>query len=137
MIEWTHEMSTGIAEIDMQHKELIKRFNLLSDALNEGRGREETGKLLNFVQFYTDWHFGREERCMEEYGCPIAEHNRDQHSWFLEEFTRLYDHYYAEDTDPDVIVKTFASLERWIVDHIMRTDGELRSCVPKAQQSTG
>lgn len=134
MIEWSEDMTTGIEEIDAQHKELISRFNQLDEALQEGRGREETGTILNFVQFYTDWHFGREERCMEDYGCPVAEANQHQHAWFLKEFQHLYDSYYETDTDPDIIKRTFESLETWIIEHITKTDSQLRTCSPLYQQ---
>lgn len=128
MIVWNDNMATGISEIDAQHRELIDRFNQLDIALAEGRGREEIGETLGFVLFYTEWHFGREERCMEEYGCPVAEVNKKQHAWFLDEFKRLFDKYHNDDTDSNLILETFENLESWIVNHITRTDSGLRGC---------
>lgn len=128
MIMWNDGMTTGIPEIDAQHLELIDRFNKLDRALAEGRGREEIAETLNFVMFYTQWHFGREERCMDEYGCPIAETNREQHAWFLSEFQQLYDSYYENDTNTALIIEAFQKLEQWIVNHITRTDTQLRGC---------
>ncbi len=34
-IEWTMGLSTGVDEIDDQHKELFKRINRLLDACNQ------------------------------------------------------------------------------------------------------
>ena len=129
IIVWNEAMATGVAEIDAQHRELILHFNRLVVAIAEGKGREETGEILDFLQFYAEWHFGREERCMDEYQCPVAATNRQAHGAFLRAFKRLYDLYYQSNVDPRLISDTLKELEIWIVSHIIKVDTHLRGCV--------
>lgn len=142
MIVWDKEtMSTGFDYIDTQHQHLIEQFNKLSDAIEHGKGREETGAVLDYLQFYTKWHFEREESCMEKYGCPVADANYNAHRIFLKKIDRLYEHYQESDTDPRLIFETVGELKEWIVRHIVGVDTNLHSCVPRAmsdqQRSVG
>lgn len=129
MIMWDDSMTTGVPELDVQHKELLNRFNELVNALARGEGREETGKMLDYLQFYAQWHFGREERCMEEYRCPAAAANKEAHRQFLEKFGQLYQQYQDVGVKPQVMHDTFAELEAWIIKHIKRVDTQLAGCV--------
>lgn len=63
-IEWTQDLSTGSDEIDNQHKELFRRINSLLDACNQGKGREEIGKTVQFLEDYVITHFSAEEEYM-------------------------------------------------------------------------
>jgi hemerythrin len=122
-------MTTGVPEIDAQHKELLNRFNEFVEALLTGKGREEAGKTLDFLQFYAQWHFQREEKCMDEYRCPVAAANRAAHRQFLERFGQLYEQYQDSDVNPEVMYNTFWELQDWIIKHIKRVDTQLVSCV--------
>jgi hemerythrin len=129
MIMWNESMTTGVSEIDVQHKELLGKFNELYEALTAGKGREETGKMLDFLQFYAQWHFEREERCMDHYQCPVAMANKEAHRNFLKRFGELYERYQESDIDPAVVLNTFVELQDWIINHIMRIDTQLNPCV--------
>ena len=129
MIAWDESMSTGIPSIDIQHQNLIAKFNDLMVAIEEGRGREETGKILDYLQFYAEWHFTREEQCMAEVNCPVANANASAHKTFLKDFSKLYEDYHASNVDPDIVPETLNKLETWIVNHIKHTDTQLQHCV--------
>jgi hemerythrin len=129
MIFWDDSMKTGVPEIDSQHMELIEHFNQFSLALEQRKGREAAGQILDFLQFYAQWHFGREERCMEEYHCPVATANKKAHADFLKKFGKLYEQYQISDVNPQIIWCAFEELEAWIVNHIMRVDTRLNECV--------
>ena len=101
---------------------------VLVAAIEQGKGREETGAILDFLQFYAEWHFSREERCMAERQCPIAETNHRAHGAFLRTFKRLYDLYYQSNVDPRLISETLKELEMWIINHIIKIDTQLRFC---------
>ena len=70
MIEWNKRLATGIDEIDDQHKELFSRINLLMEACNVGKGREEVAHLLQFLSTYIRVHFDSEEQIQIESGYP-------------------------------------------------------------------
>lgn len=129
MIVWNDAMQTGVSYIDAQHKELIEHFNALYTAIEQGKGREETGKLLDFLQFYAQWHFEREEHCMEAYQCPAAAANSAAHRYFVRRFDWLYEQYQQSDVDARIVQDTLAELETWVVNHIVKIDTRLGACM--------
>ena len=99
------------------------------EAVEQGKGREETGKILDFLTFYAEWHFEREERYMDEYNCPVAEENKKAHKYFLIKFGQLYERYQESDTDVGIIHDTVWELAKWFLNHILIIDTKLHSCV--------
>lgn len=134
MIAWDDSMSTGLPNIDAQHKEIIGKYNELAEAMAEGKGadRRVAGELLDFLQFYSKWHFEREEECMEEYRCPAAAANKKAHAEFMAMFGQLYEQWWATSMDPRLVQATFERVGQWIVTHIQRVDSQLLACVREA-----
>jgi hemerythrin len=130
-LTWDDSMSTGLPQIDAQHQELFARYNKLSEALARGGGasREATGELLDFLQFYADWHFEREEDCMEQYRCPAAEANKKAHAHFVDIFSEFYALWQESDTDLELVWKTYTELGNWLTNHIQRIDTQLLPCM--------
>ena len=130
MITWDDAMSTGVPEIDVQHKEIIEKHNEFAEALaNYSFARQEAGDMLDFLQFYATWHFQREEQCFAKYQCPAAAANKQAHADFIRQFGHFYEQWHTEGMDLDLIKETFAELGAWIENHILRTDTQLRPCV--------
>jgi len=131
MITWDESMSTGLEELDAHHKEIIAKFNEFSAAIEHGYGAdlELAGDILDFLQFYAAWHFRREERCMDQYQCPVAQINKRAHAEFVEKFNLFYEHWQEHGIDINVTYKTFIELEEWIRNHIVGIDTQLRGCV--------
>lgn len=128
MIEWTHDMETGLADIDNQHHKLINKINELELAIHENRGRQETKEILEFVLFYADWHFKCEEACMDSYRCPLAQQNKEQHAYFLKRFSSLHYQYYQTNADPEIVRATLKELSDWTQYHILHVDSDLKTC---------
>jgi hemerythrin len=130
-LTWDESMSTGLPQLDAHHREIFARYNELSEALEHGggAGRAATGEMLDFLQFYAAWHFEREEECMEHYGCPVAEANRQAHAHFIAVFGQIYEMWQESDTDLALVQKTYEELGDWFVNHIMRIDTQLLPCV--------
>jgi hemerythrin len=129
MLKWDETMTTGIANLDEQHKWLIEQFNGLLVAVAEGHEYEEIGKMLDSLQFYAKWHFEREEHCMETYRCPIAEKNRQSHQAFTTHFDHLYHHYQTTALDQQLLYSTITELAEWINEHIRGIDTHLNRCI--------
>ncbi len=129
MLLWDDSLATGVPEIDVQHRELLQHFNDFTEALVQGRGRVETGQMLDYLQFYAQWHFEREEKCMEAYRCPVAAANKTAHQQFLTRFSQLYEQYQASDVDFQVVAQTFWDLQKWFIQHIRGVDYHLNTCV--------
>jgi hemerythrin len=132
MLSWNPGLSTGIPEIDYHHRQIIDQFNGFSDcmSLGESRRREEAGRILDFLQFYAQWHFQREEAFMEKYQCPAAEENKREHAEFLKRFGAFYEKWQTRGMDPSLVNDTFAALMEWIMNHIQGVDTRLRGSVP-------
>jgi hemerythrin len=126
MFEWNSAMKTGLSSIDDQHRELISKFNELVEAEAKGCGREKVGEILDFLQFYAEWHFGREEEIMEKYQCAILEENKKAHAEYRGKFGKLYEQWQnSAKADSTVIHDTVMELAGWIVNHILTIDTQL------------
>lgn len=132
-------MTTDVPEIDVQHQEIIAKFNDLSAALNASgtaAGIEQAGEILDFLQFYATWHFEREEECFAKYQCPAAQANKEAHAQFTHMFGQFYEQWQTKGMDMMLALETFVALGRWIDNHIRQTDTQLRPCVA-AQRGAG
>lgn len=59
---------TGNELIDGQHKELIEKINKLVGCCENGGGKLEAIKMLDYLSDYTEFHFGEEEALQEKVG---------------------------------------------------------------------
>jgi hemerythrin len=136
MITWDDSMTTGLSNLDAQHREIIGKLNELSEALAGGQDRARVaGEILDFLQFYAAWHFEREEALMEQYQCPIAETNKKEHVKFVERFGQFYEQWQTASMDLELVNKTHAELANWIANHILQVDTQLYAYV-KNQEGT-
>ncbi|MBD2258342.1 hemerythrin family protein [Pseudanabaena sp. FACHB-2040] len=127
--EWTDSLSVGVPMIDTQHKELIAAFNDLSDAIEQGTGSTSIKKLLVFLQYFTEWHFGQEESCAAKHKCPIAGTNQQAHAKFLEIFGELKTRYRESGASEEIARQVHTQLADWLVSHIMTIDTQLGQCI--------
>jgi hemerythrin len=130
-VKWGEEYAIGEPHIDEQHKMLFKMAGDFQVALEEGRGEKTYGVLLDFLERYFRGHFKYEERCMEEYRCPIADENREDHARFLsvyEDFRKRYESrgYLSGDAH-----ELMGIAEDWLRSHIGRIDLQLKPFVKK------
>lgn len=82
-------LSTGVRNIDDQHKELFDKINNLLAACREGKGKEEVAKVMQFLSDYVIDHFGTEERYMVTYRYPDYPSHKARHEEFVEGFSGL------------------------------------------------
>lgn len=130
-MKWRDEYATGIQRIDDQHKTLFRSADDFRAALDEGDGESAYSLLLDFLNNYCRHHFRFEERCMEEYRCPVAHKNKEAHSMFLATL-RDYRQRYATNGYQDADARELANtMGRWLDAHICRIDIHLRSCVKR------
>ena len=128
-IRWTEEMSTGIPELDEQHHQLIVIIAQLSEALRHGRGEDEVRDTLASLADYAQRHFKLEELCMSNYSCPTARQNETAHERFLSNLEAFKERLDREGASADLARDVHSDLGLWLVNHILRTDVCLRSCV--------
>jgi hemerythrin len=127
MIGWNDSLSTGVKALDAQHKVLIQKFNELAEALSKpGRNREVAESVLDYLQFYAEWHFTEEEKYMEQANFPGAADNLAEHAEFRRRFRTFYERWQAGTMTSAHAVEIHDELAIWIVNHILKTDAPLR-----------
>jgi hemerythrin len=124
-IEWTEDLTTGINEIDTQHKELFKRINRLLDACYQGKGKEEIDDLIRFLSDYVVDHFGTEESLMDRYDYPESRPHRSQHEDFQKRFSDLKRELQTSGERLVAVIGTNQLLGDWWINHIGKVDKTL------------
>jgi len=130
--EWSDSLSTGVPMIDTQHKELIAATNEIGEAIDRGNGANAIKKLLVFLKFYAEWHFGNEETCAAKHSCPMAGVNQEAHKKFIETFGKLHDQYRQSDSSEEVARKIYDELCDWLVSHILKIDTQIGACIKES-----
>lgn len=136
-IEWTPDLSIGVEKIDEQHKELIKRFNDLADAVFDGRGKEEIGDILHFLADYTVTHFRDEETLQELFGYPGFQRHKMIHDQFVSEVQTLITKFEAGELDTELVVKTVDAVGAWVLNHIKKEDMEIGNYLKTKRSAEG
>jgi hemerythrin len=137
MAGWNPSLATGVAKVDAQHKELFRQVGLLGEAMLRGQGRQEIGKILDFLGKYVVEHFAEEERCMEEYCCPAAAANKQAHAQLLATFGTLKAQFDREGATPTLVLDIQRKLNDWLVQHIERIDKQLAGCAARGKALVG
>ena len=126
-IEWRENLATGNAEIDLQHKELFRRFNNLLEACNKGKGDQEVGNLLDFLSDYVKSHFAAEELLQKKHGFTGYEDHKHQHDGFIRDLQNIQREFHSEGAGISVVIRTNKMIVNWLIKHISGTDKELAS----------
>ena len=128
-IEWTKDLETGVALIDEQHKELFDRVNKLLAASSQGRGKEEVGSLLGFLEEYVVTHFADEEKLQQESGYPEFAAHKRLHDGFKNELAKD-----VEAGGPTLrsVVLTIKIVVDWLMKHIAQVDKTFGKYLRKA-----
>lgn len=126
-LQWTQELSVGVEEIDIQHKELFDRINNLDSAMKQGTAKDEVVRLIEFLDKYVIIHFGAEEKYMIDYNYSGYALHKAKHDWFKKEFSDIRTKLDAEGITPDAIMRSNNLLITWFSNHIRSIDMMLGS----------
>lgn len=134
MVAWDNKYETGIQEVDEQHQSLFNYINDLEECLEDGTydgARIEI--ILNFFQMFCSTHFSLEETCMLRLSCPAYEKNREAHGKFLEYYKKFRVKFRESDNKKGLLQEFHSMLLKWLVNHIMKIDMNLKEKVEKGQ----
>lgn len=119
-IEWSNELSVGIEEIDAQHKVLVELLNQIHEAIQQRKGVEATGQIIERLGEYTRIHFAVEESLMRILHYPDYERHKEEHDQLIEQLngfrTKL------ESGKGSISFELAHFLKVWLTKHIMETD---------------
>lgn len=124
-IQWTNNLSIGIEKIDAQHKELFNMINNLLDAMSQGKGKEEVGKVFDFLEDYIRGLFTTEEKYMTQFNYPDYSHHVKQHIEFIKKFDDLKIIFKTATAGINVMISTNSLFGDWWRNHINKVDKDL------------
>lgn len=126
MFEWTDDLSFNIKSIDQQHKRLFELGGQLYDIASSSEEFDyfdEIQKIFDELRDYTVYHFGYEEKLLEENGYDPAKlkAQKFEHAYFVSKLVR------AEGKDLDeeqkqVLNDLITFFYKWIKEHILVAD---------------
>ncbi|MDR2855447.1 MAG: bacteriohemerythrin [Methanomicrobiales archaeon] len=127
VITWSEELEVGIETMDMQHKELIEKFNTLMNACAVGKGQEELESALTFLCDYTVQHFSDEEALQQQIGFPEFSRHKQLHDGFKVTVANLATQFKQDGPSPAILDRFSVDVGEWLIKHIKREDMKVAS----------
>jgi|Deesub1362A_J573_1020465.scaffolds.fasta_scaffold24008_2 hemerythrin len=124
-IQWTEDLSTGITEIDNQHKEMFSRINEFHQACKLGKGREKVRETIKFLEEYAIMHFSTEENYMKRYNYPDYDSHKIDHQNFMKIINNIKEDFEREGAGVALVVNINHMIVEWLHKHIRRVDKAL------------
>jgi len=121
IIEWNDEITSGIEEIDRQHKQIINQLNqiiYLFESPDSSKGLITC--LLEFSKLIQA-HFDYEEKLLAEYGYKDLKNHKAGH----EEISDLINSVIMPamlDEDADIPAEPIIRIVRWFENHLKTED---------------
>lgn len=122
MYKWSDELTTGVAKIDEQHKELIDRVNRILEACSQQRGRAEIASYLQFLENYIAEHFQAEEEQMRAHAYAGLKAHSDEHFQFTRQIAAVKREFNEHGSAIHVLLQAVRLSGDWLVSHIKKTD---------------
>lgn len=132
---WYEELNTGNEDFDRSHCELFERIEGFMAAAKAGRGNEEVGRFLWFMQRYIRKHLTAEELLQRQLGYSGYSDHKRQHDRFIEDVRGIQTLFATGGTNTALTVKALNLISDWLKDHIKQKDREvaafLRRVLPR------
>jgi len=131
---WNESFSTGIPQIDEQHKQLVHLINVLASSIASKAGMPALDKIFNELAEYALYHFKTEETIWHEYldGDALEASHNLVHQSFISEVTRLKAVEGAK-TQNEVVENILSFLTNWLAFHILDSDKRMAMVVVAMQ----
>ncbi len=132
LIQWDEIFTTGIAQVDADHRHLFDLINQVHEAFAT-QDLMQVGAVLDQLVDYSCYHFTTEEAWMWSVGYPkVTEHMR-QHDGFARRVTEMQRNYAAGKTAA-LTSEVLTFVRNWWVTHILESDGKFRRFVDAANE---
>jgi hemerythrin len=124
-IEWTPELTVGVAEIDCDHQELLWHVNVFLEAMEAARGAAAIAPLFQFLNDFMRHHFETEEQLMRSSRYPDLSVHQAEHRQFLQGLKRDFAEYQRTGPSATITTRLGESLGKNLRDHMAGTDKAL------------
>lgn len=122
LLEFTDQLKVGFTLIDDDHKILIDQINMLAEALTENDQGDVVESVLNVLIDYTEFHFGREQHLMEQFGYEEHPGHLREHTVLVKQVTEMRRRFVSGECSAKDLL---AFLKVWISQHILKSDRKL------------
>jgi len=126
LINWTDAYSIELSIIDQQHKKWIEFINILYKSFKSKAKKSEISENIAKLLDYTDYHFGFEEKYLEDFNCGNLENHKNEHALFISTIKKHQDLFAQGDLN--VVYKLVIYLNNWVLNHIRESDRRYVEC---------
>ena len=131
-IQWRDAMSIDGGPIDDDHKFWLKLASDLDDAFENGMDRDKIIECLKKLQYYTVYHFARDEAIQKEIGYHDIEAHKEKHKQLSEVMSsalEVFERDISDGKSEQLRDKVSKLMGAWIVGHIVKQDMPMRDYV--------
>jgi len=133
IIEWNEEITSGIQEIDRQHKQIISLLNQIVYFFETpDSSKELISSLLEFSKVIHE-HFAFEEKLLAEYGFKGLKNHKAGH----EEISDMINSIVMPamlDEEADIPAEPIISIVRWFENHLKTEDARYFKSVKNTRE---
>ena len=129
-IVWDHTLQTGHPQLDADHAEFARLFNLLPEALQMPNRKAMCSKLLEQIIEHTRTHFELEQKLMQERCYPKIRQHSAEHAMLLDQAHQYRTAFDAGATEPEIALIDFPDV--WLSFHILFSDKDLARVLAQA-----
>jgi len=134
--QWDPGLETGHVKIDNQHKQLIETLNNIIEASQQGKGKDEIFKTLDFLTGYTVMHFSTEEKLQVAYNYPDYLIHKRYHDEFKVTVGELTQKLISQGPTEALINEVTTIIGSWLLHHIKGDDFRMAAFI-KSKGDTG
>lgn len=120
LFAWDDKYSVNVKKMDDQHKKLFNLINELYSHMKKGHGKDHIANTLQELLNYTDYHFGNEEKILENNNYPEIEEQKRLHKMFVDKMLDAQKDFLAGRGGVSVQLTFF--LKDWLIGHIGKID---------------
>lgn len=120
-MEWSDQLSVGVAVFDEEHKNLIRMINELHDSIAAGIDDSDLRRVADHLVEHAMMHFRHEEMYFCEAAYPAAEEHAALHENFKQRVFAYRERIGREDTVV-LAAELMVFLRDWLADHVLIED---------------
>lgn len=120
--EWNDKYSTGVDEIDFQHKKFLKIIKKTYELKEKNIDEEEVFLLIDDLIKYANFHFACEESFMEIYAYPKLSSQIREHNKIKNDLKKRVEKVKKREED---IVDLMFFLMTWFINHTNGSDKDI------------
>jgi len=120
-VEWCDGLSTGVTEIDNDHKKILSLINKLSDAIDSQHTQQVVGDIFEQLEQYIAQHFAQEEDLLRRCNYAQLDEHIVSHQQFILKISELKK-LWGTSNSRQLAEEICQFLIDWVIKHIVAED---------------